>query len=81
MSNGSEENRLNNLSSADWLKFTKDFIQTFNSERKIKIIPNLLTTQIEPHDTYAELFDNLHRLNTIIINFNIFYQTRCCGPF
>ena len=54
----------------DWIKFTGDFIERFNQERKIKLIPNLITTQIEPHDTYAELFDNLRRLNTILIAFN-----------
>ena len=27
--------------------------------------PNLVTTQIEPHDTYAELFDIIKRFNTI----------------
>lgn len=54
----------------DWLKFTKDFIQNFNKQRKIKLKPNLITTQIEPHDTYAELFDNLKRLNTVLLDFD-----------
>jgi adenylosuccinate lyase len=31
---------------------------------------NPLTTQIEPHDYMAELFDTLARLNTILIDFN-----------
>ncbi|MEK6904820.1 MAG: adenylosuccinate lyase [Nanoarchaeota archaeon] len=54
----------------DWLNFTRDFIGKFNKEGKTKLIPNLITTQIEPHDSYAELFDNLRRLNTILIDFN-----------
>ena len=54
----------------DWLAFTGDFIEKFNAGRKIKLKPNLITTQIEPHDTYAELFDNLRRLNTVLIDFN-----------
>jgi len=57
----------------DWLNFTSDFIGKFNTENtggRIKLIPNFITTQIEPHDSYAELFDNLRRLNTIMIDFN-----------
>ena len=27
-----------------------------------------MTTQIEPHDTYAEMFDNLRRINTILLD-------------
>lgn len=54
----------------DWIKFTENFIEGFNKERKIKLKPNFITTQIESHDSYTELFDNLRRLNTIIIDFN-----------
>ncbi len=54
----------------DWVSFSKNFIGNFNKKRKIKLKPNLITTQIEPHDTYAELFDNLRRLNTILLDFN-----------
>ncbi len=52
----------------DWIQFTQDFAERFG-ERKIKLIPTLVTTQIEPHDRYAELFDNLRRINTILIDF------------
>lgn len=54
----------------DWIAFTRDFIELFNDGRKIKLKPNFVTTQIEPHDTYAELFDNLRRLNIILIGFD-----------
>lgn len=54
----------------NWLDFTRDFIERFNKGRKIKLKPNLITTQVEPHDTYAELFDNLRRLNTVVIGLN-----------
>jgi len=54
----------------DWIKFTRDFIDRFNGDRKIKLKPNFVTTQIEPHDAYAELFDNLRRLNNIVIDFD-----------
>lgn len=46
----------------DWITFSKKFVESFGLEH----IP--LTTQIESHDGYAELFDNLRRINTIIIN-------------
>jgi len=54
----------------DWTAFTGDFVERFNDGRRIRLKPNLVTTQIEPHDTYAELFDNLRRLNTILIDFD-----------
>ncbi len=54
----------------DWPQFTINFIESFNTNQKMTLSPNLCTTQIEPHDTYAQLFDNLHRINTILIDFN-----------
>lgn len=54
----------------DWPRFTEDFIKRFNKSGYIELKPNFITTQIEPHDTYAELFDNLRRLNTIVIDFD-----------
>lgn len=54
----------------DWLEFTREFIERFNQGRKTKLKPNFVTTQIEPHDTYAELFDNIRRLNVILIGFD-----------
>ncbi len=55
----------------DWIEFTQNFVERFNSSRKIRLEPNFITTQIEPHDTYAELFDNIRRLNTILIDFDV----------
>lgn len=40
------------------------------SRSTIRLEVNLITTQIEPHDSYAELFDCLRRINTILIDFN-----------
>ena len=54
----------------DWLSFSEQFIESFNNKNKIKLEHNLITTQIEPHDTYAELFDNLSRANTILLDFD-----------
>lgn len=48
----------------DWVQFSKKFVESFGLEW----IP--LTTQIESHDSYAELFDNMRRINSILINLN-----------
>ncbi len=54
----------------DWIKFSKNFIKKIAQLRKVNLEANLHTTQIEPHDSYIELFDILKRANFIIINFN-----------
>ncbi len=54
----------------NWTKFTCKFIDKLNQDLTIKLETNLLTTQIESHDTYAELFDIISRFNTILISFN-----------
>jgi adenylosuccinate lyase len=53
----------------NWVAFTKKFVAGLNRGRKLSLAPNMLTTQIEPHDTYAELFDNLRRANTVLLDF------------
>lgn len=55
----------------DWLSFSKRFIESLNTDSKgkahaIRIALNPITTQIEPHDTYAEMFDAVRRINTIL---------------
>lgn len=54
----------------DWLSFSKAFIDRFNQDSAVQLALNDVTTQIEPHDTYAELFDALRRTNTILIDFS-----------
>ncbi|MCJ7816156.1 MAG: adenylosuccinate lyase, partial [Xanthomonadales bacterium] len=49
----------------DWVKLTKGVIET-----ELGMTQNLFTTQIEPHDYMAEMFDALTRWNTILIDFN-----------
>jgi len=53
-----------------WEKFSVSFINQLNKLYKINLEPNLITAQIEPHDTYAELFDILRQINVIIIDFD-----------
>jgi adenylosuccinate lyase len=49
----------------DWMSVTKEFI-----EQHLGIVYNPYTTQIEPHDYMAEIFDNIRRINTILIDFS-----------
>ncbi len=55
--------------SVNWKKFSEEFVESFNSGIGLRLEHNSLTTQIEPHDSYAELFDALRRTNTILLAF------------
>ena len=48
----------------DWAAHAQQFIESLGLDF------NLYTTQIEPHDYIAELFDAIRRFNTILIDFN-----------
>ena len=50
------------LPDVDWLAFSRAFVRFLDLE------PVLLTTQIEPHDSIAELCDALKRANTLLID-------------
>ena len=54
----------------NWLQFSKKFIDGFNKGRTQKLQANLITTQIECHDSYVAIFDTLRRINTILLDFN-----------
>ncbi len=54
----------------DWIKFSEKFIESFNKTRSLKLEANLITTQIECHDSYAEIFDAIKRINTVLLDFN-----------
>lgn len=49
----------------DWLKFSKKFI-----EKKLQLKHSFPTTQIDHYDHLAAIFDNLKRINNILIDFN-----------
>lgn len=55
---------------ANWIKFSKDFADHIGKIAHVSFEANLITTQIEPHDTYAELFDIIRRANAILLDFN-----------
>ena len=48
----------------NWPAFAKKFVSS------LKLKTNPLTTQIEPHDFIAEIFQNVTRINTILIDLN-----------
>jgi adenylosuccinate lyase len=54
----------------DWLKFSENFIAGLNKKLIFKLELNLFTTQIEPHDSYLELFDHFRRMNSMLIDLN-----------
>lgn len=61
------------LPQVDWLAFAHRFAEGLNAngthkERSVRVALNEVTTQIEPHDTFAEMFDNLRRINTIFLD-------------
>ena len=48
----------------DWVEASKRFVESLGLEF------NMYTTQIEPHDGMARLFDSLKRINTIVLDFD-----------
>lgn len=61
----------------NWTAFSEKFIESFNKTRTppdgragLKLEPNLITTQIECHDSYVAIFDTMRHINTIILDFN-----------
>ena len=53
----------------NWPREVQKFIRSLNNGRKIKIFLSPVTTQVDHRDTYAELFDNLRRIHTILLDF------------
>jgi len=56
----------------DWLKFSKDFVAQLNKleNRTLNLELNSITTQIEPHDSYIEIFDRFKRMNNMLLDLN-----------
>ena len=51
----------------DWITFTEDFL------KQLGFMPNLLTTQIEPHDGFTEIFSKMISINNILRDMSIDY--------
>jgi adenylosuccinate lyase len=54
------------LPDTDWGSLSKKLIERLNVGHEVLLELNNVTTQIEPHDTFAELFDNMRRCNVIL---------------
>ncbi len=50
--------------SVDWIDVSKRFVQSLGLDL------NLYTTQIEPHDVFARIFDSIQRVNNIVLDFD-----------
>ena len=48
----------------DWIKFSKEFISSFG------LLPNLMTTQINPFEDVIATIQNLQRVNGILLDFD-----------
>lgn len=48
----------------DWIRFTEKFVASLGLE------PNLITTQINTYEDVVAYFQNYHRINSILIDFN-----------
>ncbi len=53
------------LPEVDWLRFSQAFVKFLELE------PVTLTTQIEPHDTLAELCDAVRRVNVVLLDLDM----------
>ncbi|MBO7605642.1 MAG: hypothetical protein J6S61_04165, partial [Elusimicrobiaceae bacterium] len=52
----------------NWQKVAQNLITKLNEGRKVKIELSPLTTQIDNYDSFAEIFDNLARINNILLD-------------
>ncbi len=55
--------------SANWPRAARQVLSTLNKGRKVKLFLSPVTTQVDNRDAYAELFDNLRRINVILTGF------------
>ena len=52
----------------NWPRVAQAWVTRLNKGRKIKIFLCPLSTQVDNRDSYAELFDNLRRINVILLD-------------
>ncbi len=51
----------------NWTKAAHTWLAQLNKGRKVKLFLSPVATQIDNRDSYAELFDNLRRINVILL--------------
>ena len=54
----------------NWPRVAKQLVARFNKGRRIKLALTPVSTQVDPRDSYAELFDNLRRVHVILLDFS-----------
>lgn len=54
----------------NWPRAARGLVALLNKGRKTKIYLTSVSTQVDPRDSYAELFDNLRRVNIILTDFS-----------
>lgn len=54
----------------NWPKSAQSLVAQLNKGRKMKLFISPVSTQVDNRDSYAELFDNLRRINTILLDFS-----------
>ncbi len=50
----------------NWPRAARQVITALNKNRKLKLVLSPVTTQVDNRDSYAELFDNIRRINVIL---------------
>ena len=58
------------FAAVNWPRATCQVISMLNKNRKLKLFLSPVTTQVDNRDAYAELFDNLRRINVILTDFS-----------
>ncbi len=53
----------------NWPRAARQVITALNKNRKLKLFLSPVTTQVDNRDAYAELFDNIRRINVILTDF------------
>lgn len=53
----------------DWRRNARALVAQLNKGRNIKLVLTPVSTQVDPRDTYAELFDNLRRTHVVLLDF------------
>ena len=53
-----------------WPSAAQRLINQLNKNRKIKLFLSPVSTQVDNRDSYAEMFDGLRRVNTILLDFS-----------
>ena len=52
--------------SVNWPRAARQVIAALNKGRKLKLFLSPVTTQVDNRDSYAEIFDNIRRINVIL---------------